>query len=76
MFNFSNIYIISNGKENPVVNELLESYKKIKYFHDTVQEDMAFVLSAKNLVLPISSFSVELIKLSDNLKNLFEFNLI
>jgi hypothetical protein len=28
MFIFSNIYIISNGKENPVVNELLESYKK------------------------------------------------
>ena len=75
-FNFSNIYIISNGKDNPVVNELLKSYKKIKYFHGTVQEDAALILSAKNLVLPSSSFSVELIKLSDNLKNLFEFNLI
>jgi hypothetical protein len=76
MFNFSNIYIISNGKQNPVVNELLSSYKKIKYLHGTVEEDVAFVLSAKNLVLPSSSFSVELIKLSDNLNNLFEFNLI
>lgn len=76
MFNFSNIYIISNGKENPVVNELLKSYKKIKYFHGKVEEDAAFILSAKNLVLSSSSFSVELIKLSDNLKNLFEFNLI
>ena len=76
MFNFSNVYIISNGKENPVVNELLKSYKKIKYFHGTIKEDAALILSAKNLVLPSSSFSVELIKISDNLKNLFEYNLI
>jgi hypothetical protein len=76
MFNFSNIYIISNGKENPVINKLLKSYNNIKYFHGTVKEDVSIILSAKNLVLPCSSFSVELIKLSDNLKNLFEFNLI
>ena len=76
MFNFSNIYIISNGRENPVVNYLLKLYNNIKYFHGTVKEDTAIILSAKNLVLPLSSFSVELIKLSDNLKNLFEFNLI
>jgi hypothetical protein len=75
MFNFSKIYIISNGKENPVVNELLKSYNNIKYFHGKVQEDLSIILGAKNLVLPCSSFSVELIKLSDNLKNLFEFNL-
>ena len=76
MFNFSNIYIISNGKENPVINKLLKSYNNINYFHGTVKEDVSIILSAKNLVLPCSSFSVELIKLSDNLKNLFEFNLI
>ena len=41
-----------------------------------MKEDVAIILSAKNLVLPCSSFSVELVKLSDNLKNLYEFNLI
>jgi hypothetical protein len=76
MFNFSNIYIISNGKENPVINKLLKSYNNIKYFHGTIEEDVSIILSAKNLVLPCSSFSVELVKLSDNLKNLFEFNLM
>ena len=60
MFNFSKIYIISNGKENPTVDELLKSYNNIKYLHGTVQEDVGFILSAKNLVLPYSSFSVEL----------------
>jgi len=76
MFNFRKIYIISNGKENPVVNKLLKSYNNIEYFHGTIEEDLSIILSAKNLVLPCSSFTVELIKLSDNLKNLFEFNLI
>ena len=76
MFNFSNIYIISNGMENPVIDKLLKSYNNIKYFHGTVEEDVGIILSARNLVLPCSSFSVELIKMSDNLKNLFEFNLV
>ena len=75
-FNFTNIYIISNGKENPVVEELLKLYNNTKYFHGTVEEDAAYIISAKNLVLPVSSFPVELIKFSDNLKNLFAFDLI
>jgi len=76
IYNFRKIYLVSNGKENPVVNELLKSYNNIKYFHGTVKEDVAIILSAKNFVLACSSFSVELIKLSDNLQNLFEFNLM
>ena len=76
MFDFSNIYIIANGKENPIISKLLNSYNNIKYFHGTVEEDVAIILSAKNLVLPCSSFSVELIKFSDNLKNVFEYNLL
>ena len=75
-FNFSNIYIVSNGKENPVVDELLKQYKNIKYFHGSLEEDAGLVLSAKNLVLPFSSFSMELIKLSDNLQNLFIYDSI
>jgi hypothetical protein len=76
IYNFRKIYLVSNGKENPVVNELLKSYNNIKYFHGTVKEDVAIILSAKNFVLAGSSFSVELVKLSDNLQNLFEFNLM
>ena len=71
MFKFRKIYIISNGKENPVVNELLKSYNNIKYFHGTVKEDVAIILSAKNLVLPCSSFSVELLDFIIRKKYLF-----
>ena len=75
-FNFSNIYIISNGKENPIIEELLNLYKNIKYIHGTIEEDASMIISAKNLVLPVSSFPIELIKFSDNLKNLFIFDFI
>ena len=34
------------------------------------------IISAKNLLLPVSSFPIELIKFSDNLKNLFIFDFI
>ena len=75
-FNFSNIYIISNGHENPVVDELLKLYNNIKYFHGTIEEDAGMILSAKNLVLPVSSFPIELIKMSNNLQNLFVYDLV
>ena len=74
-FHFDKIYLLANGKENPVVNELIKLYPNIIYIHGTVEEDAGVVLSAKNLVLPISSFTVELMKFSNNLKTLFEFNI-
>lgn len=75
-FNFSNIYIVANGKENPVIDELLKLYNNIQYFHGNIEEDAGMVISAKNLAMPTSSFTTELIKLNDNLKNLFIFDSI
>ena len=72
-YNFTNIYIIANGKENPVVNALLKLYNNSQYIHGSVEEDASWILSAKNLVLSTSSFPIELIKFSDNLQNLFFF---
>ena len=63
------IYIIANGKENPIIEKLLKFYKNIKYIHGTIEEDASMIISAKNLVLPVSSFPIELIKFNDNLKN-------
>ena len=75
-FNFSNIYIIANGKENPVINELLNLYNNSQYFHGTIEEDAAMIISAKNLVVSTSSFPIELLKFSDNLKNLFLYDMM
>ena len=75
-FNFTNIYIVANGQENPVINKLLKLYNNIKYMHGTVAEDMGMVLSAKNLVLANSSLTIELVKLSDNVQNVFFYDFI
>ena len=75
-FNFSNIYILANGKENPVVDELLKLYKNAQYIHGSPEEDAGIILSAKNLVLSKSSFPIELIKISENIQNLFFYDLI
>ena len=75
-FNFTNIYIVANGMENPVINELLKSYHNIKYMHGTEEDDAGMILSAKNLVLATSSFAIELLKFNDNLKNVFFYDFL
>jgi hypothetical protein len=71
--NFRNIYILSNGHENPVVDKLLKLYPKIKYIHGKVEYDISVIINAYNFVKPISTFSGTLINLNINLKNLYIF---
>ena len=70
---YENIYIIANGHENPVVDELLKLYPKIKYLHGSIEYDISVVINAYNFVMPISTFSYTLIWLNNNLKNLYVF---
>ena len=73
---YQNIYLISNGKENPLVDILLKLYPNIKYMHGTPIEDMSVLVNAYNLVLPISSFPYAAIRFNDNLKNLFIYDIM
>ena len=73
---YQNIYLISNGKENPLVDILLKLYPNIKYMHGTSIEDMSVLVNAYNLVLPISSFPYAAIRFNDNLKNLFIYDIM
>ena len=75
-FNFTNIYVVANGKENPVINELLKLYNNAKYVEGNEEDHAGMILSAKNLVLGTSSFAIELMKFNDNLKNVFFYDLI
>jgi len=74
--NFSNIYILSNGHENPVVDELLKLYPKIKYIHGNLEYDISVVINAYNFVLPISTFSSTLINFNNNLKHLYIYEIL
>ena len=73
---FKNIYLISNGKENPLVDILLNLYPNIQYKHGTPIEDMAVLANVYNLVLPVSSFPYAIIRFNDNLKILFIYDII
>ena len=70
---YVNIYIISNGHENPVVDELLKLYPKIKFLHGSAKYDVSVIVNAYNLVMPVSTFTYTLIWLNYNLKNLYVY---
>lgn len=72
---FNNCFILSNGHENPIVDELLKLYPKIKYLHGTVEEDISIIINAFNFVMPYSTFPITLIHLNNNLKNLYIYDI-
>ena len=73
---FNKIYILSNGHENPVVDELLKFYHEIIYLEGTLEEAISIIVNAYNLVLPISTFPMTLIWMNNNLQNLFIYELV
>lgn len=73
---FKNIYLISNGHENPVVDIILKLYPKIKFIHGTIIEDASVLVNVYNLILPISSFPYSLIRLNNNLRKLYIYDIL
>jgi len=73
---FKNIYLMSNGHENPTVNKLLKIYPDIKYIHGTIKEDASVIIYAYNLVMPISTFPKTLVRLNNNLRKMFVYSLV
>ena len=72
---FSNIYIISNDRQNIVLDALINKYKNIIFRHDNYETDIALLAHAYNIVASVSSFFFASIKLNDNLKNLWEYDI-
>ena len=73
--NYKHIFILSNGHENPVVDKLLNSYRKIKYIHGSVEFDISIIVNTYNLVMPVSTFTSTLFQLNNNLRNLYIYEL-
>ena len=74
-FKFKNIHIISMDKKSPIIRRLLSDYPQIKYRKKSVEEDIAILIRAYNLVNEVSSFTQATISFNDNLKNLFEYEI-
>ena len=74
--NFNKIYIISKDNSNIIIKHLLIKYKKIIHNINNIEYDISLLSHAYNIAISISSFALSAIKLNDNLKELWEYDLI
>ena len=73
---FKTIHIISMDEMNPIVKILINKYKNIFFNKNHFEYDIALLANAYNIVVSVSSFSLSSIKLNNNLKNLWEFDML
>jgi len=73
--NFSKIYIISQDRGNPVIDKLINKNKNIIYNQNSIEIDIALLSYAYNIVGSISSFLISIIKLNNNLKYFWEYDI-
>ena len=74
-FKFKKIYIISVDDKNPVIRKLLKKYRNVRYKKNSLETDIAYLTNSYNLVGSVSSFSLSAMKLNNNLKNYWEYDL-
>ena len=73
---FKTVYIIAMDHRNIVLDALLKKHKYIIYKKNNLKYDISLLCHAFNIVASVSSFVFSAIKLNDNLKNLWEFDMI
>ena len=73
-FNFSKVYIIAENKENPLIEILIKEFPNILYTNNKLEQDLAILSNAYNIVGSISSFFTTLIIINENLKVIWEYD--
>lgn len=73
---FNNIYIISSDNSNIVIRYLLIKYNKIIHNINNIEYDISLLSHAYNIAISSSSFALSAIKLNDNLRELWEYDII
>ena len=73
--NFKNIYLISQDNLNIVVDSLIKEYPKIIFNINNFETDISLLAHAYHIACSIGSFPISAIKLNDNLKELYEFDI-
>ena len=74
-FKFKNIYLISGIKSSPLIDKLLSEYPNIIFLINSKEVDISYLANAYNLVGSVSSFFEVSVKMNDNLKKLFEYDI-
>ena len=74
-YKFNKIYIISENKLNPIIDKLILEYPYIIFNENKIELDMAYLIYAYNIVGSISTFINMIIRLNNNLKFFWEYDL-
>ena len=72
---FSKIYLISEDKNNPIIDVLLNNYHNITYNKNSLELDIAYLINAYNIVGAMSTFINILLRFNDNLEKYWEYNI-
>jgi hypothetical protein len=72
-FKFTNIYIISQNKNNPVIDILIKQFPQIIFKQNSLKVDIAYLIYAYNLVFAFSTFVNWTIKYNDNIQIIWYF---
>ena len=73
--NFKKITIIAQDKQNPIIDYLLNKYSFTKYESNSLEKDISYLANAYNIVGAVSSFIIGIIKLNNNLKKYWEYDI-
>ena len=74
-YKFNKLYIISEDKLNPIVNKLLDRYSNAIYHNNSLEKDISYLAHAYNIVGSVSSFITSIIKLNNNLRYFWEYDI-
>ena len=72
---YRNIYLIAENRKNPVIKKLIEEYPNIIYNKSTIEEDIAKLINAYNLVGSVSSFCAVCLMMNENIVNYYEYDI-
>jgi hypothetical protein len=68
---YNKIYIVAEDTKNPCINKLVELYPNIHLKIQSLDQDIALVLAATNLIMSYGTFCPALLLLSDNIRNVY-----
>ena len=72
---FKNIYLISQDNLNVVVDPLIKKYPKIIFNKNDLETDISLLAHAYHIACSIGSFTLSAIKINNNLKEMYEYDI-
>jgi len=69
--NFDKIFIISEDKQNPCINKLLELYENVEFKGKSLEDDIRLLLGSKTVIESFGTFTPYVLLVSNNITNIY-----